>query len=85
MNNKKLTLQEISDMCGLTLEQAISDVCDCDLMYGQVCEYHKNPDMKASLKKWQDMSTRGDQYGIYQNTRFYPTKSLEKQAEEQTM
>lgn len=65
------TLKEVAKMCGLDMEEAISDVCDCDLTNGWSCYYHRNPEMKATLLQWQHFSIQGDQYGILKNSKFY--------------
>lgn len=77
LEDKELSLREVAYLCGLSVEEAESDVCDCDLLNGWVCDYHENPDVKHTLAKWQEMSTRGDQYGTYQYTRFFPINDIE--------
>ncbi|HOZ54001.1 MAG TPA: hypothetical protein PKY25_01540 [Bacilli bacterium] len=69
-DDKLFSLKEVAKMSGLSIDEAISDVCHCDLLYGDICEYHRNPKMKAPLEKWQDMSTEGDQNGISRYSRF---------------
>ncbi len=67
---KNLTLKEVARMSGITMDEAISDICNCDLLYGKICSYHMKPDMKQTLSKWQEMSTDMDQYGLLSGTRF---------------
>ena len=74
--NKELSLREVAYLCGLTVKEAEEDVCDCDLLNGYICDYHENPDVKHTLKEWQDISTLGDQYGIYHYTRFLPINNI---------
>ena len=74
---RKLSLREVAYLCGLTIKEAEEEVCDCDLVYDHVCSYHKNPDAKHTLKEWQEMSTRGDKYGMYHYTAFLPVNDID--------
>lgn len=67
-NEEKFKLEELAIMNQISIEIAESYVCSCDLLYGYVCQYHKNPNMKKTLIKWNEMATNGDQCFVYGST-----------------
>ena len=69
--DKEYTLPEVAYMCGLSMKEAIEDVCDCDDTYGYVCEYHSDNHVKHTLKEWQDLTTN-----LYHFTRFLPINDI---------
>lgn len=76
LEDEEFTLPEVAYLCGLSMQEAIEEVCDCDDTYGYVCEYHKDNQVKHTLKEWQDLSTLGDENGMYHYTRFLPINEI---------
>lgn len=78
LEDREFTLPEVAYMCGLSMKEAIEDVCDCDDTYGFVCAYHQNNQIKHTLREWQELTTLSDENGIYQYTRFLPINNCEE-------
>lgn len=71
LEDKEFTLPEVAYICGLSMEEAIKEVCDCDDSYGYKCEYHNDNHVKHTLREWQDLSTN-----LYHSTRFLPVNDI---------
>ena len=81
MNNKEkintnesvngVTVSELSKIWNMPLDETISHICNCDLLYGYICEYHLNPNIKKPLNKWQDLV---DDATLYYESNKFPVR-----------
>jgi hypothetical protein len=51
----KISINQLSELSGLAVTEIESKVCDCDLLYGKICDYHLSSKKEFSLDEWESM------------------------------
>ena len=71
-NEQRFTLEEVAGMSGVPLEQAVKEVCNCDLCNGLICMYHQNQKVLLTMSRWAELASPADQYEEMSETRVPP-------------
>lgn len=51
-DEERITLKEFAELSSVSYEKAVSYVCDCDLVNGYLCDFHRNPNIKLPNHSW---------------------------------
>ena len=77
-NEQRFTLKEVAGMSGVPLEQAVKEVCNCDLCNGLICMYHQNQKVLLTMSRWAELASPADQYEEMSETRVPPLRAFLK-------
>lgn len=54
--NQEINIEEFASMIKLPVEEVINYVCNCDLLSGWICGYHRDNTVKKSYEEWDNLA-----------------------------